>query len=173
MTLFMTLTSSSTNERRCCYYGNENCNISSYVIKSPHTLIQHIIYIYIYIYNVRYKLYNINYTYKFGVSKCFLNVFERSLLCSVRLHLCDQKYSKNSNVLKYCHLKNFSNNFFCNLFLVMVNKKCSAIVTPVFRVKWSFRNHSNMVIWCSRNISYYYKCWKQRCLILFWKLIFF
>ncbi len=28
----------------------------------------------------------------------------------------------------------------------------------VFSVTWSFRNHSNMLIW---NISYYYYCWKQ------------
>jgi len=28
---------------------------------------------------------------------------------------------------------------------------------------WSFRIHSNMMIWCSRNIQYYYQCWKQLC----------
>ncbi len=37
---------------------------------------------------------------KFGVSKK-LHVFEKSLLCSPRLHLFDQKYSKNSNIVKY------------------------------------------------------------------------
>ncbi len=38
-------------------------------------------------------------------------------------------------------------------------------------VKWSFRNHSNMLICCSRNIYYYYQCWKQLChIIFFWKL---
>uniref|UniRef100_A0A8C2HIF6 Dynein axonemal assembly factor 4 n=1 Tax=Cyprinus carpio TaxID=7962 RepID=A0A8C2HIF6_CYPCA len=30
----------------------------------------------------------------------FLNVFERSLFCSPRLHLFDQKYSKNSEILQ-------------------------------------------------------------------------
>jgi len=30
-----------------------------------------------------------------------------------------------------------------------------SINTPVFSVTWSFRNHSNMLIWCSRNMSYY------------------
>ncbi len=30
----------------------------------------------------------------------FLNVFKRSL-CSPRLHLFDQKYSKNSNIVEY------------------------------------------------------------------------
>ncbi len=30
-----------------------------------------------------------------------------------------------------------------------------SIITPVFRVTWSFRNHSNIKLWCSRNIYYY------------------
>jgi len=33
----------------------------------------------------------------------------------------------------------------------------------VFSVARFFRNHSNMMIWCSRNISYYYQCWKPLC----------
>jgi len=49
-----------------------------------------------------------------------------------------------------------------------------SIITPVFSVTWSFRNHSNMRIWCSRNISYYYQCWKQllntfvKIVVFFW-----
>ncbi len=43
----------------------------------------------------------------------------------------------------------------CNLFMW-----CAAvifsIITPVFSVTWSFRNHSNMLICCSRYVSYYY-----------------
>ncbi len=31
---------------------------------------------------------------------------------------------------------------------------------PVLSVTWSLRNHSNMLI-CSKNISYYYQCWKH------------
>ncbi len=31
----------------------------------------------------------------------FVNVFKRSLLCSPRLHLLDQKYSKDSKIMKY------------------------------------------------------------------------
>ncbi len=38
----------------------------------------------------------------------FENTIERSLLCSPRLHLFDQKYSKNSNIVKYC--KNVNQN---------------------------------------------------------------
>ncbi len=37
---------------------------------------------------------------------------------------------------------------------------------------WPFRNHSNMMIWCSRNIYYYYQCWKQLCCLIF-ILVFF
>ncbi len=33
------------------------------------------------------------------------NVFERILLCSPTLHLFNQKYTKNSNILKYYNLK--------------------------------------------------------------------
>jgi len=36
----------------------------------------------------------------------------------------------------------------------------ASLATPVFSVTWSFRNHTDMQIWCSRNISYY-QCWKQ------------
>jgi len=34
----------------------------------------------------------------------------------------------------------------------------------------TFRNHSNMMISSSRNISYYYQCWKPLCCFIFlWK----
>ncbi len=35
-----------------------------------------------------------------------------------------------------------------------------SIIIPVFSVTWSFRNHYNMLICCSRKNSHYYKCWK-------------
>ncbi len=45
-----------------------------------------------------------------------------------------------------------------------------SIITPVFSVTWSFKNHSNMLICCSRNI-YYYQCWKLLCCFIFlWKM---
>ncbi len=47
---------------------------------------------------MKYNLYTIQ---KFGFGKDF-NVFERSILCSSRLRLFDQKYSKKkSNIVKY------------------------------------------------------------------------
>ncbi len=40
-----------------------------------------------------------------------------------------------------------------------------------------FRNHNNMLICCSRNISDYYQCWKQLCCTIFllklWCILFF
>ncbi len=42
-----------------------------------------------------------------------------------------------------------------------------SIITPVFSVTWSFRNHSNMLICCSIYISYNYQCWKQLCCFIF------
>jgi len=36
-----------------------------------------------------------------------------------------------------------------------------SIITPHFSVTQSFWNHSNLLIWCSKNISYYYQCWEQ------------
>ncbi len=43
-------------------------------------------------------------------------VFERSLLCSPRLHLFDQKYNKNSNIVKY-FLQFKIIVFYCQIFL--------------------------------------------------------
>ncbi len=42
-----------------------------------------------------------------------------------------------------------------------------SIIIPVFSVTRSFRNHSNMLIWCSINIYYYYQCWKWLCRLIF------
>ncbi len=37
----------------------------------------------------------------------------------------------------------------------------------VFSVTWSFSNNYNILICCSRNISYYYhQCWKQMCCLI-------
>ncbi len=37
----------------------------------------------------------------------------------------------------------------------------------IFDVTWSFRNHSNMLNWNSRNITFYHQCWKQLCYLIF------
>ncbi len=41
--------------------------------------------------------------------------------------------------------------------LIYFNMKFSAEITAVFGVMWSFRNHFNMLIWCSRIIPSYYQ----------------
>jgi len=40
-----------------------------------------------------------------------------------------------------------------------------SIITSVLSVTWSFGNHSNMQICCSKNISYWLS-WKQLCCLL-------
>ncbi len=54
-------------------------------------------------------------------------------------------------------------------FISVMQSWIFSIIIPVFSVTWSFRNHSNMLICCSRhNSSYQY--WKQLCCkILLWK----
>ncbi len=56
----------------------------------------------------------------------------------------------------------------CNLFLW-----CKAEFSSL-QCHMIFRNHSNMLICCSKNISLYYQCWKQLCCFVFlWKMIYF
>ncbi len=44
-----------------------------------------------------------------------------------------------------------------------------SIITPVFRVTWSFRNNYNMLICCSKTHFYYYQCCKYLCSFVFYK----
>jgi len=60
-----------------------------------------------------------------------------------------------------------------NTIAIIIIFKNVAVITQVFSVTWSFRNHSNMLICCLRNISYH-QCWKQSCCSIFlWKPWFF
>jgi len=80
---------------------------------------------------------------------------------------------KSVNIVKYNHnlKKNYFNIFSkCNLFL-WCQSWIFSIIIPVISVSCFFRNHSNMMICCSRNISDYYQCSKQLCCLIFlWKL---
>ncbi len=80
----------------------------------------------------------------------------RSLFCSARLHLYDQKYIKNIEIflqfLNRCFLCEYLLN--CNLFLwskLYFQHHYSSLQCHMI-----FRNHNNMLICCSRNISDYY-----------------
>jgi len=67
-----------------------------------------------------------------------------------------KKYSKNGIIVKYYTT---SNNFFLFYFFLNVisshddKAEFSAAITAVFRVTWSFRNHYNILIWCSRMLK--------------------
>ncbi len=87
----------------------------------------------------------------FGQIKIFY-VFQRSLFCSPRLHLLDQKYSKNFKniitILKQLFLCEYMLN--CHLFLwskLYFQHHYSSLQCHMI-----FRNHSNMLICCSRDI---------------------
>ncbi len=69
------------------------------------------------------------------------------------------------------------NNFFlCGFFMskcdVFLRGKAefSAAIALVFNVTWSFRNHSKKLIWCSRNISYYFQSVEVENSCFLWKL---
>ncbi len=53
------------------------------------------------------------------------------------------------------------------IFIPVMKSWIFSIITPVFSVTWSFRNHTNMLICCSRNISDYYQHWKKLTSLLF------
>ncbi len=68
-----------------------------------------------------------------------VSILERSLFWP-RMHLFDQKYNKTSHAV----------NLYFKIELIPV-----------------MANHANMLICCSRNISYYYKCGKQLYCLIF------
>jgi len=70
--------------------------------------------------------------FKCLVSIRFLNVFKRSLFCSLRLHVFDQTYSKNSNTVKYY---NYLKSFYFNIFKNVIYWELSCLYA-------SFRNKS-------------------------------
>ncbi len=85
-------------------------------------------------------------------------MFLKSLSCSPRLHLFDQKY-KNNNIVKFYYISILL--LYYNIITVYI-LKCDFLwwqssQYAVFSVTWSFRNHSNMLICCSRN-HFYYQC---------------
>ncbi len=51
-------------------------------------------------------------------------------------------------------------------FIPLMQSWIFTIISPVFSVTWSFRNHSHIMICCSRKVSHYYQCWKQLCSLI-------
>ncbi len=89
---------------------------------------------------------------------------------------------RTSHVILWNILEQFRNSCFlceyllkCNLFLwskLYFHHHYSSLQCHMI-----FRNHNNMLICCSRNISDYYQCWKQLCCTIFlwkpWYILFF
>lgn len=65
----------------------------------------------------------------------FFNVFKKSLYYSPRLHLFDEKYSKNNTFVKYYNLCKSGNAEFSASLLQ-------------YSFIWTFRTHSNMLVCC-------------------------
>ncbi len=104
------------------------------------------------------------YILTFGICKKNY-LFERIILCSASLHLFDQKYSKTVILWNIT----ISNKYF--LFEnVIYFYDGTAEFSAIFSVTQSFRNHSITLIWWSRNISYYYQCWKQLWFLVFLRI---
>ncbi len=84
-----------------------------------------------------------------------MNVFEISISCSPRLHLFKWKCSKGSNILK-CYYN--SKYLFSIWIFKTLSYSCDAKLNfqhdYLFSVTWSFRNHSNMLLWCWINIFF-------------------
>ncbi len=61
--------------------------------------------------------------------------------------------------------------FYLDIFFYVIfscdQSKTFSIITPVFSVTWSFRNHSNMLICCSRNVYYYYHQYLKQLSVFF------
>ncbi len=95
-------------------------------------------------------------------------------VCTLRVHyhseatyahksyiLFIKKYSKNSKIFLQFKITISLCEYIvkCNLFLW--SKLNFQYHSSSLQCHMIFRNHSNMLICCSRNIYYYYQCWKQ------------
>jgi len=82
-------------------------------------------------------------------------IVQQQLACSQSIHQ-DQTF-RNYHI--YYHVKHSQSCHYRNvIYYSDVKADFLADITPVFSVTWSFRNHSDILIFCSRNISYYYQC---------------
>ncbi len=100
---------------------------------------------------IQYKVNGVLY-YSSEVGQICLCVFLGSHLYFPRLHLFDPKYYKKSNIITiYNNCFLFEYNSKCNLFLWW-KAAFSEAIAPVISVTWSFRNHSNMLIYTHTHV---------------------
>ncbi len=78
-----------------------------------------------------------------------------------RLGLVRSKTTEKTTVVKHYIIFNsyllYACILTCNL-LLWCQSWIFSIYYFVFSITWSFRNHHNILIWCSRDISYYQCC---------------
>ncbi len=100
-----------------------------------------------------------------AVQKLVVSVFfflKKSILLGFRLHLFDDKYSTNSKkceILLQYKIAVFCVKYYTVKFNLSLWSKLNFHQSSL-QCHMIFRNHSNMLICCSRNISGYYHCWK-------------
>ncbi len=119
------------------------------------------------------------YNQKFAVCKIIVVfLFCLGFLCTLMLHLFNQKYYYKFYYLLLLLFNCFPHNSQLHVYSSQFWEKKLRIVRekvtptsfnflfhggnklPYFSVTWSLKNHSNKLIYCSRNISYY-QVWKQ------------
>ncbi len=100
--------------------------------------------------------------------------------CKHRMMITKAAFIWYRNTIKhlYCEMllqfKITVSIYFKMSFISVMQSWIFSIINPVFSVTWLVRNPSNMMICCSRNISYY-QCWKHLCCLIFFveNVIFF
>jgi len=92
------------------------------------------------------------------VQRCLVGkilwIFWMKSLCSPRLHWFDQNAAETVILWNIIQFKTtvFPSNLFQNV--IYSCNEFSAVITSIFSVTWSFRYHSNILIWCSRNVYF-------------------
>ncbi len=79
-------------------------------------------------------------------------VYESFYVLKISIFLFIWSKCKNYNIVKYYY--NLRTVFYFNIISNVIyfcdsKAEFSAVITPVFSVTWSFRNDSDMLIWCS------------------------
>jgi len=95
-------------------------------------------------YDSKYTLF-LKYCFNYHIFVRWRTVCFKKSLCTPRLHLFEEKYSKTVILRIYLNI--------CMLCINVIYScdgiaEFSAAISPVFSVTRSLRNHSNMLIWC-------------------------
>ncbi len=102
----------------------------------------------------------LNYYHMLRICYCVYIVYiyaHQSCIYLIKFIWYCKKICKNSSIVKYHYnikwLFSISIYFKISVYSCDDKAEFSAAITPVFSVTWCFRNHSNLQICCSSNIS--------------------